>query len=86
MKGDHLHVTVKDTGYGIEEDLIPRLFYKMYQVDDTISRMYQGLESSLYICKDTVVAHNGDIWIESEVGKGSTFHVTLPKWTEEANP
>ncbi|QLC49711.1 GAF domain-containing protein [Methanolobus zinderi] len=84
-EGDNIHISIKDTGKGIEKNLIPRLFYKMYQVDDTISRMYQGLESSLYICKDTVVAHEGDIWIESEVGKGSTFHVTLPKWTDSQN-
>ncbi|TGC08769.1 GAF domain-containing protein [Methanolobus halotolerans] len=81
-EGSHIHVTVIDNGEGIDENLIPRLFYKMYQVDDTISRMYQGLESSLYICKDTVVAHQGKIWIESEVGKGSIFHVTLPKWID----
>ncbi|WP_406657654.1 GAF domain-containing protein [Methanolobus sp. ZRKC2] len=80
-----LHVTVTDSGEGIEEDVIPRMFYKMYQVDDTIARMYQGLESSLYICKSTVVAHKGKIWIESKVGEGSTFHVKLPKWEETEN-
>ncbi len=84
-ENSHLHVTITDSGEGIDKDLIPRMFYKMYQVDDTISRMYQGLESSLYICKDTVVAHQGDIWIESEVGKGSVFHVKLPKWTDMDN-
>jgi len=81
----YLHVTITDNGEGIDEDLIPRLFYKMYQVDDSIARMYQGLESSLYICKDTVDAHQGNIWIESEVGQGSSFHVKIPKWTGTEN-
>ena len=76
----HLHVTIKDNGEGIAHDLIPRLFYKMYQADDSIARMFQGFESSLYICKDTVAAHQGNIWIESELGQGSSFHVKIPKW------
>ncbi|SFM31201.1 GAF domain-containing protein [Methanolobus profundi] len=76
----HLHVSIKDNGEGIAQDLIPRLFYKMYQADDSIARMFQGFESSLYICKDTVAAHQGDIWIESEIGQGSSFHVKIPKW------
>jgi signal transduction histidine kinase len=79
---DYLHVIVTDTGEGIEKDLIPHLFNKMYQVEDSITRMYQGLESSLYICKDTVVAHQGNIWVESEIGKGSSVHVKIPKWSE----
>ncbi|WP_292470713.1 GAF domain-containing protein [Methanolobus sp.] len=81
----HLHVTITDTGEGIAKDLIPRLFYKMYQADDSIARMFQGFESSLYICKDTVAAHQGNIWIESEIGQGSSFHVKIPKWIEAEN-
>ncbi len=84
-ENDYLHVTITDNGEGIEKDMIPRLFYKMYQVDASIAKMYQGLESSLYICKDTVDAHQGNIWIESEVGQGSSFHVKIPKWTETEN-
>ncbi|MDP2218125.1 MAG: GAF domain-containing protein [Methanolobus sp.] len=79
---DYLHVTITDTGEGIDKELIPHLFNKMYQVEDSITRMYQGLESSLYICKDTVVAHQGNIWVESEIGQGSTVHVNIPKWSE----
>jgi PAS domain S-box-containing protein len=81
----YLHVTITDTGEGIDKSLIPRLFYKMYQADESIARMFQGFESSLYICKDTVAAHNGNIWIESERGLGSSFHVKIPKWVEGIN-
>ena len=78
----YLHVTITDTGEGIDKELIPHLFNKMYQVEDSITRMYQGLESSLYICKDTVIAHQGNIWVESEPGQGSTVHVKIPKWND----
>ncbi len=80
---EYLHVTVKDTGEGIDQTIMPHLFSTMYQVNDSDKRMYQGLESSLYICKETIVAHQGTIWTESEVGKGSVFHVRLPKWKDE---
>ncbi|WP_342305438.1 GAF domain-containing protein [Methanolobus sp. ZRKC5] len=77
-EGDHLHLRISDTGPGIQKDLIPHIFQKFYQVEDSLSRMYQGLESSLYICKDIILAHKGEIWIESEKGKGTIFHIRLP--------
>ncbi|WP_235856187.1 GAF domain-containing protein [Methanolobus halotolerans] len=80
-----LNITVTDSGTGIDKDLIPHLFYKMYQIDDSVTRMYQGLESSLYICKEIVLAHHGNIWIESELGQGSSFHVKIPKWSDNQN-
>lgn len=76
---DTVHVMVKDSGTGIQKRLIPHLFHRIYQVDDSLSRRYQGLESGFYICKDIVNAHKGEIWVESEEGSGSTVHVRLPK-------
>jgi PAS domain S-box-containing protein len=75
---DYLHLRITDTGPGIQKDLVPHIFQKFYQMEDSMSRMYQGLESSLYICKDIILAHKGEIWIESEKGKGTTFHIRLP--------
>ncbi|WP_340818514.1 GAF domain-containing protein [Methanolobus sp. WCC4] len=77
-ESDHLHLRISDTGPGIQKDLIPHIFQKFYQMEDSMSRMYQGLESGLYICKDIILAHKGYIWIESEKGKGTTFHIKLP--------
>lgn len=81
-ENDYLHLQITDTGPGIQKDLIPHLFHKFYQVDDSMSRKYQGLESGLYICKNIILAHQGEIWIESEINKGTTFHIRLPKWKE----
>lgn len=84
-ESDYLHLRITDTGPGIQKDLIPHLFHKFYQVDDSMSRKYQGLESGLYICKNIILAHEGEIWIESEINKGTTFHIRLPKWKESKN-
>jgi two-component system phosphate regulon sensor histidine kinase PhoR len=74
-----IHITVKDSGTGIQKRLIPHLFNRIYQVEDSLSRRYQGLEFGLYICKNITSAHNGEIWVESEEGSGTTMHVRLPK-------
>ncbi|MDG6245064.1 MAG: GAF domain-containing protein [Methanolobus sp.] len=75
---DNLHLRIADTGLGIQKDLIPHIFQKFYQMEDSVSRMYQGLESGLYICKAIILEHKGEIWIESEKSKGTTFHIRLP--------
>lgn len=77
-ENDHQHIRITDTGPGIQKDLIPHLFHKFYQMEDSMSRRYQGLESGLYISKNIILAHKGEIWIESEMGKGTTFHIRLP--------
>ncbi len=76
---ESVHVTVKDSGTGIHKRLIPHLFNRIYQVEDSLSRRYQGLEFGLYICKNIISAHEGEIWVESEEGSGTTMHVRLPK-------
>lgn len=75
----HLHITVSDNGIGIPEDLIPNLFSKFYQIDSSIRRKYGGTGLGLYICKEIVDAHSGEIWIESQPHHGTTVHVRLPK-------
>ncbi|MDR6221600.1 signal transduction histidine kinase [Methanococcoides alaskense] len=76
---DSLHIKVSDTGIGIAKDLIPHLFQKFYQVDSSIRRKYGGTGLGLYICKNIVEAHNGEIWVESEEGVGTTVHIKIPK-------
>jgi signal transduction histidine kinase len=66
---------LSDSGPGIHPDQLPHVFERFWQVD---SDMRRGLGLGLYICKQLVVAHGGDIWVESEVGKGATFRFTLP--------
>ena len=73
-----LAVYVRDTGIGIDADHIPRLFERFYRVDKARSRELGGTGLGLAIVKHLVQAHEGTIWIESELGKGSTFWFALP--------
>jgi signal transduction histidine kinase len=72
---DHVQVSVSDTGRGIPPDYLPRLFGKFVQVPGSETGS-AGL--GLAISQRIIQAHNGDISVESEVGKGSTFTFTLP--------
>lgn len=70
---------ITDTGPGIPPDEVPRLFEKFQQTSATGRRVGTGL--GLPFCKLAVEAHGGEIWIESEVGQGSTFVMRLPTVT-----
>ena len=73
-----LHVYVRDTGFGIAEKHIPRLFERFYRVDKARSREIGGTGLGLAIVKHLVQAHSGRVWVTSEVGKGSSFVFALP--------
>ena len=79
VKADHdfLETTVTDTGSGIPSDAIGRLFTKFYRVNELKSAT-RGTGLGLYICRSIVESHGGHIWVESVVGKGSTFGFTFP--------
>ncbi len=71
-----LHFSVRDTGMGIPRDRFDRLFRSFSQVDDSTTRLYGGTGLGLAITKRLAELMNGRVWVESEVGKGSTFHFT----------
>lgn len=71
-------VAVCDTGAGIPAEELPHLFDEFYQVDRSLHRRHGGAGLGLAISKHFVEAHDGRIWVESEVGVGSTFTFTLP--------
>ncbi|HEY9246451.1 MAG TPA: GAF domain-containing protein [Candidatus Methanoperedens sp.] len=77
-ENEDVHLTVSDNGIGIPADVIPRLFRRFYQVDASTARKYGGTGLGLYITKTIIDAFGGKIWIESEVGKGTTVHILLP--------
>lgn len=71
-------VSIRDTGIGIPADKFESIFESFEQVDASIAREYGGTGLGLTITKQLVELHGGRIWVESEVGKGSTFTFTLP--------
>lgn len=76
---DSLLVSVADEGIGIPGDQVNRLFQKFSRIDTAEAREIKGSGLGLWICREIVRAHGGDIWVESEFGKGSTFSFTLKK-------
>jgi DNA-binding response OmpR family regulator len=71
-------VSIIDTGMGIAPEDQPKVFEKFKQVGDTLTNKPKGTGLGLTICKEIVEHHGGRIWLESELGKGSTFSFTLP--------
>lgn len=77
---NEIAVEVKDTGMGIPQDAIPRVFERFYRVDKARSRDMGGTGLGLAIVKHATRVHQGRIEVESEEDEGSTFRVVLPRW------
>ncbi|MCK4328381.1 HAMP domain-containing protein [candidate division WOR-3 bacterium] len=76
---DKVRFEVEDTGPGIPPDDISRIFERFYRVDKTRSRKFGGTGLGLSIVKHIVEAHNGEVKVETELGKGSKFILIIPK-------
>ncbi len=85
-KDDMLEISIRDTGIGIPENKRDAIFQEFEQADGSISREFTGTGLGLSISKRLVELHGGQMWVESEVGKGSVFYFTLPFSEEKAVP
>ncbi|MFA5098803.1 MAG: ATP-binding protein [Candidatus Paceibacterota bacterium] len=74
----YLEVSVKDTGVGVPEEDVKKLFTKFFRSDNAVKFATEGSGLGLYIAKNIINRHGGKIWAESEINRGSTFHFTLP--------
>ncbi len=77
---------VKDEGIGIPLELQERIFDRFYRRDNTDRRLVGGAGLGLALVREIVTAHDGRVWVESVLGKGSTFYVSLPAFTGEKLP
>lgn len=76
--GNHLHISVEDTGIGIPADKLNDIFEKFTQADASVTRKYGGTGLGLAITKQLVELMGGNITVESAIGKGSTFSFIIP--------
>jgi PAS domain S-box-containing protein len=79
----YVQISVKDTGFGIPAEDIPHLFQKFYRVDNSATRTIGGTGLGLFISRNIIELYKGQIWVESEMSKGSTFFVNLPRLSTE---
>lgn len=80
-----LWLCVSDSGIGIPEDQLERIFNRFYQVEPHLRRHHEGMGLGLAIAKELVELHQGRIWAKSRVGEGSHFFVALPLHTGHAS-
>ena len=89
-KGDEIRISISeedssiicsisDDGIGIPSNEFDKIFTRFYQVGEVITRKFEGAGLGLSIVNEIIIRHNGKIWVESEDGKGSTFHIKFPK-------
>ena len=78
-KDDYIRIRVQDTGIGIEQEQIRRIFERFYRVDKARSRNTGGTGLGLAIVKHIVEGHRGSITIDSELSKGTSFTIYLPE-------
>jgi signal transduction histidine kinase len=78
--GDKVFVAVQDHGIGIPRENLPRIFDRFYHLEKSGDDLYSGIGLGLAITRQVIAQHQGSLDVVSDLGKGSTFTVTLKKW------
>jgi len=76
--GNFVQVSIEDEGIGIHKEDQAKLFNRFFRVDSPNTKTIAGFGVGLYICEEIIKKHQGKIWMESEMGKGSTFYFIIP--------
>ncbi len=77
-----IEFSVSDSGIGISQEDLSRLFQPLQQLEETLTKNYEGIGSGLFLSKKIVEMHGGEIKVTSELGKGSTFSFSIPRRME----
>jgi len=85
LKGNYLQVCVEDHGIGIERKDLNHVFDKFAQIENSLSRKVGGSGLGLPIARQLMEAHNGAIWCDSEINKGSKFYFVIPIANDKSN-
>lgn len=85
LAGDNniVQMRIEDTGAGIPAEDIPHLFEKFYRVDNSATQTVGGTGLGLFICRKIIELYSGRVWVDSILGKGSSFYINLPRLTTE---
>jgi signal transduction histidine kinase len=75
--GDEIQVAVTDEGIGMPAEYLDKIFNQFYRISPG-DHQAKGMGLGLFIAKEIMEAHSGKIWVESEVNKGSSFHISFP--------
>ena len=78
VKNGSILTSVQDFGIGIDKQYHQKIFERFFRVTGPDEKTYPGMGIGLHLCADILHRHGGDIWVESQKGKGSTFHFSLP--------
>jgi len=78
VRPEEVLVSISDQGMGIPATELTKIFDRFYRIEERLQKDPGGLGLGLSLCKSLVEAHCGKIWVESEIGKGSTFYFTIP--------
>jgi signal transduction histidine kinase len=77
-KDNCIIISIKDTGIGVSSEELNKIFNKFYQADTGDDRKNEGTGLGLFICREIIQKHKGEIWVESQLNKGSQFYIKIP--------